>query len=255
MICAGLDSGARTIKAVLFDAAAGRILARGVADQGPDQEARLARLYDRVLNEAGLARAGVTRVVATGYARHHTALADATLTEILCHARGVRHLVPDARALVEIGGQDSKVIRLHADGTLHDFAMNDRCAAGTGRFLEMTAARLQTPLAGFGQLAARSTRPAAITSTCAVFAENEITGLLAAGAAPADLAAGVLAAIAQRIAVLAGSRLPEPVILTGGAALVPGLAEALAQALQRPVRVAPEPQLTGALGAALSTAP
>ncbi len=136
MICAGIDAGSRLIKAVLMDSDTGGVVASGTVDQAVDQEKLALGLFEKLLAENELTRDDVDRVVATGYGRHSLSFADRAVTEITCHARGVRHLVPDAVTIIEIGGQDSKFIRLDGRGTVEDFAMNDRCAAGTGRFLE-----------------------------------------------------------------------------------------------------------------------
>ncbi len=250
MICAGVDAGSRAIKAVLMEAGALRVIARGVVDQGVDQAPRARGLLERLLAEAAVERPAVARVVATGYARA-SAGADLTITEVTCHAVGVHRQAPEARAVVEVGGQDSKLLRLDGRGGVRDFAMNDRCAAGTGRFLELVSQRLEIGLHELGELARRSTRPAEISSTCAVFAETEIVGLLASGARREDVAAGVQRAISARIASLAHGNLPSPIIFTGGVALIPGMAEALAEALGQPVRTARDPQMTGAVGAAI----
>jgi predicted CoA-substrate-specific enzyme activase len=156
--------------------------------------------------------------------------------------------------VIDIGGQDSKLLRLDPAGRVHDFVMNDRCAAGTGRFLEVVAARLEIPLGTLGALAQQATTPVAISSMCVVFAETEIIGLLASAAAPADIAAGVQTSIASRVASMAGHRLVEPVAFTGGVALIPGMGAALAQALGCSVAIVPQPQTTGALGAAILAA-
>ncbi len=227
------------------------MLGSGVADQGVEQEALARRLFEDVLARAGIARNRVSRIVATGYGRNNVGFADTTITEITCHAVGVRHLVPDAMTIIEIGGQDSKLIRLNSRGAVQDFAMNDRCAAGTGCFLEMVARRLGISLSDLGQLAARSTKAAAISSMCAVFAETEIVGLLASGTAPEDIVAGVMTAVASRVAAMAGRTILPPVVFTGGVALIPRMAEALASVLKHPVSLSPEPQLTGAVGAAI----
>jgi predicted CoA-substrate-specific enzyme activase len=166
----------------------------------------------------------------------------------------VHHLVPEGASIVEIGGQDSKVTKLGPKGNVLDFAMNDRCAAGTGRFLEVVAVRLERELDALGRLATTSRTPASISSMCVVFAETEIIGLLAAETPPADIAAGVQQAICRRVAALAGRRLADPVVFTGGVALVPGMREALEAVLGRPVLAAPTPQLTGAIGAAIIAA-
>jgi predicted CoA-substrate-specific enzyme activase len=251
MIHAGIDAGSRAIKIVLTDAATGEVLAGGVVDQGVRQDALATELLEGLLAERGLSREDLSAAVATGYARHSVSAADTTITEITCHACGVRRLMPDARTVIEIGGQDSKLLRLTADGAVRDFAMNDRCAAGTGRFLEMVASRLDATLEELGEMPRRASQPAAISSMCVVFAETEIIGLLASGARREDIVAGVQASVASRVAAMLGRDVKSPVIFTGGVALVPGMAEALASALATPVRVCPDPQMTGALGAAL----
>lgn len=250
-ICAGIDAGSRAIKVVLVDADSGDILAAGVQDQGVSQGSLARSLLDRLVADVDGQSEGVARIVATGYGRNLVSFADSTVTEITCHARGVRRLVPDVATIIEIGGQDSKLIRLNPKGAVRDFAMNDRCAAGTGRFLEVVATRLEVELDTLGQLAANSTEPAAISSMCVVFAETEIVGLLASGVAREDIVAGVQASIAKRVVAMAGRNVDDPVIFTGGVAMVPGMADALGTALDHTVTIAPDPQFTGALGAAI----
>jgi predicted CoA-substrate-specific enzyme activase len=251
MICGGIDAGSRSIKVVLFDTEQVRILATRIGDQGVDQERLTRELFEQALNEAGLDRSRVAAVVATGYGRNTVRFADTTITEITCHARGVHHVAPDARTIIEIGGQDSKVIHLEAGGRVRDFAMNDRCAAGTGRFLEMVASRLDMSWEKLSELASQSKTPALISNMCVVFAETEIIGLLAEGRPLPDVVAGVQNAIATRVSALAGRAIAPPVYFTGGVAMQPGMARALEDVLSGPVRVAPHPQFTGALGAAL----
>ncbi|MBI2434847.1 MAG: 2-hydroxyglutaryl-CoA dehydratase [Candidatus Hydrogenedentes bacterium] len=254
MVCAGIDAGSRSIKVVLLEPGTARVLGSGQTDQGVRQEALAQELYQQVLGEAGLSDRRADSVIATGYGRNLIGFADTTVTEITCHARGVCHSVPGAKTVVEVGGQDSKLMRLNGSGQVRDFSMNDRCAAGTGRFLEVVAARLGVPLEELGALAAQSNAPAIISSTCVVFAETEIIGLLASGARPADIVAGVLRSIATRVGAMAGRNVEDPVLFTGGVALVPGMAASLQEILGRPVQIAPEPQMTGALGAALIAA-
>lgn len=251
MICAGIDAGSRTIKVVLVNGEDLSIMTAGVADQGLKQKALAAKLLDRVIKKAGVSRSRVKRITATGYGRDAITFADTTITEITCQARGVRHEHGYARTVIDIGGQDSKLLRLDADGKVRDFVMSDRCAAGTGRFLEMVAARLETPLVQFGKMAGRAAKPSAINSTCVVFAETEIIGLLASGENPANIMAGVQAAVSARIAAMAGHKICDPIVFTGGVALVPGMAKALASALGHSVHAACQAQLTCALGAAL----
>ncbi|HEY3321402.1 MAG TPA: acyl-CoA dehydratase activase [Planctomycetota bacterium] len=254
MISAGIDAGSRTIKVVVFDSDKQKVVGKGLVDQGVDHDGRATQLFDAVLKEQGLRRADISRIVATGYTRNGITLADTTVTEITCHAAGVRHQVPAARTVIEIGGQDSKLLWLGEDGGVRDFAMNDRCAAGTGRFLEVVAGRLETGLPALGALACQSRNPAAISSMCVVFAETEIIGLLSSGLPREDIAAGIQNAIASRIVAMAGRRITAPVILTGGVALVSGMARALSTALNCEIQVAPDPQITGALGAAIIAA-
>ncbi len=251
MICAGIDAGSRSIKAVLFDTEQRQVLALALADQGVEQERLATGLLEQALARARLDRAQVSAVVATGYGRNAVRFADTTITEITCHARGVHHLAPDARTIIEIGGQDSKVIVLEDGGRVRDFAMNDRCAAGTGRFLEMLVTRLGLDWQTLADSSRQSRRPAAINSTCVVFAETEIIGLLAEGTPVPDVVAGVQNALAARVSALLGRVALPPVCFTGGVALQAGMARALEEALATPLRVAPNPQFTGALGAAI----
>ena len=249
-IYAGIDAGSRTIKIVLIDAD-GQVLASGLRDQGVEVVSLTEELLDELLDQANLKRTDLARVVATGYARNVIESADTTITEITCHAAGVLRQTPQARTIVEIGGQDSKIIHLDDSGHVRDFAMNDRCAAGTGRFLEVVADKLEVPLSALGELAASSTSPAVISSMCVVFAETEIIGLLAAGAESANIVAGVQHAITSRVAAMVGAKARAPIIFTGGVALAPGMALALSTSLDAEVQIAEAPQMTGALGAAI----
>lgn len=251
MLCAGIDAGSRSIKAVILSRVSREVVAAGQADQGVQQEILARGLYYRLLEGIGASDIDVTSVVATGYGRNLIRFAHTTVTEITCHARGVCHHVPEARTILDIGGQDSKVIHLNGSGEVRDFAMNDRCAAGTGRFLEVAADRLGVRLEALGQLASQCQKPALISSTCVVFAETEIVGLLASGTEPASIVAGILQSIARRVGALAGQRIGEPVLFTGGVALIEGMVQSLEETLEHPIRISTEPQMTGALGAAL----
>ncbi len=254
MICAGIDAGSRAIKVVLLRAPTLEVLATGAVDQGIAQEALALELLEGLLRQIGADRNRLAGVVATGYGRKLIQVADSTITEITCQAWGVRHQVPAVRTIIDIGGQDSKLLRVGADGNVEDFVMNDRCAAGCGRFLEVLANQLGVQLGSLGQMAGRSRLPAIISSMCVVFAETEIVGLLASGTAPEDIVAGVQASIAARVAAMGGRHVTAPVIFTGGVAMIPGMDTALASALRSHVEVAPDPQMTGALGAAILAA-
>jgi predicted CoA-substrate-specific enzyme activase len=251
MTYAGIDAGSRAIKVVLIGDGGFEIIAQGQVDQGVEQDKLACRLFETVLANAGINRSDVRRIVATGYGRNAVPIADTTITEITCHAVAVRHLVPSVQTIIDIGGQDSKLVRLDKNGKVRDFAMNDRCAAGTGRFLEVVADRLGLSLGDLGTMAARSRNPAAISSMCVVFAETEIIGLLAGGRACEDIVAGVQTAIASRIVAMAGRNVESPIVFTGGVARISGMEIALQAALGHPVAVSPDPQMTGALGAAL----
>ena len=179
MFYAGIDAGSRTIKVVLIDDVNKHIVASGTCAQGVKQANLANDLFQQVLAEAGLKRKDIARTVATGYGRNTLDWADKTVTEITCQAYGIKHQAPNVRLIIDIGGEDSKVIRLDEKGSVHDFAMNDRCAAGTGRFLEIVSERLGVQLIELGTIAQEADNPSVISSMCVVFAETEIIGLLA----------------------------------------------------------------------------
>ena len=216
-----------------------------MVDQGIDQDRLAAELLDRLLEEHGLRRDELGGVVATGYGRKLVGATRTAVTEITCQAWGVRHGVPEARTIIDIGGQDSKLVRLSADGTVADFVMNDRCAAGSGRFLEMLAAQLGTKFSELESLVRRSRKPATISSMCVVFAETEIVGLLASGVLPEDILAGVETAHCHADC---GDGRPRRwrsrSCLPAAWRWCRGWRAALAAVLGRPVRVAPQPQCT-----------
>ncbi|MDD4870214.1 MAG: acyl-CoA dehydratase activase [Kiritimatiellae bacterium] len=251
MIYAGIDAGSRTVKAILLDGKELRVLASGIADQGIKQADLAESLLKDILKKAGINRKDVGKIIATGYGRNAIDFADTTITEITCHACGVHHWIPQARTVVDIGGQDSKVLRLEPDGGVRDFVMNDRCAAGTGRFLEVVAAKLEVSLNDLGGMAQRAKKASAISSMCVVFAETEIIGLLASGETPENIVAGVQMSITSRITSMAGRNITDPVVFTGGVALIPGMDKALESAINHKIIISPEPQMTGALGAAI----
>lgn len=251
MIYAGIDAGSRAIKIILLDAADKKVLAQGAMNQGVEQDKLSIELFNSLLKASGIKGKDVKKTVATGYGRNIIRIADTTITEITCQAAGVHHLVPDVKTIIDIGGQDSKLLRLDDSGKVRDFAMNDRCAAGTGRFLEVVAERLGIRLESLGQMAAKSKKLAVISSMCVVFAETEIIGLLATGETRENIVAGVQASMSTRIRAMAGSKLDLPIVFTGGVAKVPGMEKALKAALGQRITVSPYPQMTCALGAAL----
>lgn len=251
MVVAGLDIGSLSTDVVLLDASA-RMVAAVVRPTGTRGWEAARTALDTALEAAGLNRADVARVVATGYGRQRLDFADRTVTEITCHARGAFFLFPRARTVIDIGGQDSKVIRLDAQGRVQDFAMNDKCAAGTGRFLEVMAQALEVGLDGFAALAQESRNAAPITSTCTVFAESEVISLLAAGVPASAVARGLAEAVASRVVGLVQRVGLEPeAVMTGGVAKNGAVVAALRRQLGVSIFLPPEPQIVGALGAAL----
>jgi len=207
--------------------------------------------YAALLEKGQLLEQQVQTVVATGYGRITLPFADHRVTEVTCHARGANHMVAGSRLVIDIGGQDSKVIALDGGGNVSDFIMNDKCAAGTGRFLQVMAGVLDLTLDELGELALIS-QPATISSMCTVFAESEVIGLLARGAEKGAVAAGVIDSIAKRLPTLVG-RMPssEYITFTGGLAGNAAICQRLEQSLNIPLRIPQFPQLAGAIGAAL----
>jgi predicted CoA-substrate-specific enzyme activase len=250
MIVAGVDVGAITAKAAIVDD--GELIATAVRMAGYDRAAAARQVLDQALAQAGLIQEQVTSLVATGYGRVQVDGADKSVTEITCHARGAYYLCPGVRTVIDIGGQDSKGISVGPSGKVVDFVMNDKCAAGTGRFLEVMAHALEVDLADFGSQALAASNRAKISSTCTVFAESEVVTHLAAGTPRPDIIAGIHEAIAARVTTMLG-RIPvhDDIALTGGVARNPGVARMLEEKLGHPVIVHEQAQLAGAIGAAL----
>ena len=253
-LTAGVDIGSRSAKALVIDR--GRIAASCMEDTGARPTEAGQRALAGALARSGCTRRDLSAIVATGYGRIAFPDADRVVTELSCHARGVHFLDPAVAMLIDIGGQDSKAIHLGAGGSLLDFVMNDRCAAGTGRFLETAARVLETDIDTLGTASLESTRACRINSTCAVFAESEIISLIATGEPLPAIGAGLCHSLAGRIGNLArriGIR--QPVALVGGGAKNPGIRKALAAELGVDLTsLEIDPQLVGALGAAVIAA-
>lgn len=246
---AGIDIGSTMTKVAIMDESA--VVSSIIGPTGPEHRRLAYRVMENALVQAGLVFEDLVFVVATGYGRINVPFADKQVTEITCHAKGIHHLLPTVRTVVDVGGQDSKGIKI-LNGKVTGFVMNDKCAAGTGRFLEVMADVLGVPLARLGELSLSAERPAEISNTCTVFAQGEVTGRLANGESVPNLIAGIHEAVATRIYALVSKLKIEPdVAVTGGGAKNIGLVRALAAKFTFPVLVPPEPLLTGALGAAL----
>ena len=250
MIFAGIDIGSLTADAVLLKN--DEIIASCVVPTGANSESAARRAFECALELAGIGELEVAAVASTGYGRSSVPFAGRTITEITCHAVGARRLCPGGATVIDIGGQDSKVIRLASDGRVEDFAMNDKCAAGTGRFLEVMAAALQTDLESLGALSDRSTQRVRISSTCTVFAESEVVSLVAQGLPKEDIIRGLHEAVAERIfGMVKRLRAHEPFVMTGGVAKNGGVVRAIESRLDAKLYLPPEPQIVGALGAAI----
>lgn len=248
MISVGIDIGSTAAKAVVFDQ---HVLGRALLPTGWDPKKAGAQVLRAALTDAGLERHQVATVVGTGYGRISLPFLDRKITEISCHARGARFLLPHTRLVVDVGGQDTKVIALHENGSVADFLMNDKCAAGTGRFLQVMTGVLDVSLDELGDMALHA-EPAAISSMCAVFAESEVIGLLARGVGKEAIAAGVVDSIARRIEGLVGRMGPaRRITFTGGIAGNAAVCRRIADSLGVELQMPPNPQLVGALGAAV----
>ncbi|HOS77157.1 MAG: acyl-CoA dehydratase activase [Syntrophales bacterium] len=253
MITAGIDIGSMTTKGAIV--ADGRILMTCVRFTGYNAEAAGEKVFRELLDALDLEASRVDRVVATGYGRKAAAFAQATVTEITCHAAGAHHLDPRVRSVIDIGGQDSKAIALNPQGKVRDFAMNDKCAAGTGRFLEVMARAMEVDLDAFGVLSLLSRKPAQISSTCTVFAESEVISLIAGGESRENIVAGIHEAVASRVVAMARRLgLVAPIMMTGGVAKNAGVVKALENKLGHVIEVSPYAQENGAIGAALLAA-
>ena len=246
MICAGLDVGSRTIVLVMLD---GDILDSAILDTGVNPLRRCQEL---------LAGKGYERLVVTGYSRHLVAptVGGEVVSEIGAYAAGARHLYPDCRTVLDIGGQDSKVISLSEKGEVQKFEMNDRCAAGTGKFLEIMANTLEVNIGDLGGLALNASKVVQINSLCTVFAESEVVSLISRGEESSAIALALHEAIATRVVgMVRRIGLKDGIVFAGGAALNKCLRQLLSEKLGVEITVPNDPQIVGALGAALLVKP
>jgi len=244
----GLDIGSTMTKVAIVNEDK---LISLVGPTGPEHRKLAHRVMEDALAKLNRPFEDITYVVATGYGRVNVPFADKQITEISCHARGVASLIPTARTVIDIGGQDCKGIKLK-DGKAVDFTMNDKCAAGTGRFLEVIAEALGVKLEDMGALSLKAKKTAEISNTCTVFAEHEVVSKLAEGIPLEELIAGLHEAIATRIfGTVNRLKIEKDVVVTGGGAKNIGLVKALENKLGYPAIVPSEPLLTGAIGAAL----
>jgi (R)-2-hydroxyacyl-CoA dehydratese activating ATPase len=217
----------------------------------PEHRRQANKVMEEVLKQCHLAFDDLSFVVATGYGRMNVPFADRQIPELTCHTRGIASIFPGVRLGIDIGGQDAKALKIR-NGKLIDFVMNDKCAAGTGRFLEVIAAALGLRVEELGDISQKATNKVTISSTCTVFAEQEVISRLSQGVLLEDVIAGLHDSIASRVARMARKLKFEPdIVFTGGVAKNSGVAKALAEQLGHKLLIPPEPLLSGALGAAL----
>jgi (R)-2-hydroxyacyl-CoA dehydratese activating ATPase len=247
----GVDLGSTTAKTVILDSL-GTMVGSSIIQMGAVSRAAVDASIEQAMKDAGIQEQDVSRTVSTGYGRRLITQADKSFTEITCHARGAATLWPGVRLVIDIGGQDSKVIAVDENGFVDNFAMNDRCASGTGRFFDVLSRALEVEIGDIGDLALQGSSDLEVSSMCATFAETEVISLLAGGAEKADIAASVHRAVAARtLGLVAQVGRRTPVVMTGGVAKNKAAVQALSRALRLPVEIPSDPQISGAYGAAL----
>jgi len=251
MITAGVDIGSATTKAAIMEG--GEILSWSLMSTGGDSEGIAVRAFDQALSLCRKSAADVKYTVATGYGRINAPFAHRIITEISCHARGIQWFFPSVRTLLDMGGQDCKAIRCE-NGKVLDFVMNDKCAAGTGRYLERVAAVLGVSLQEVGDLSSRIVeKPVPVSSYCTIFAEDDILTFISQGKHANDILAGACEAVVERVVSFLGrlGAMERDAAVSGGIAKNRGITSRLEAALGFPCLIPPEPQIVGAVGAAL----
>ncbi|HET8679256.1 MAG TPA: acyl-CoA dehydratase activase [bacterium] len=251
MVVAGVDVGSTQTKAVVMHGER-QILGRGLVDTGARLTDAAATAFRLALEDADIGERNVAAIVGTGYGRFRVEFGQTQVTEISCHARGAVYLFPGTACVLDIGGQDTKGIKVGPAGQVLDFCMNDKCSAGTGRFLGAASAALEIPLGELGPLAQTAKRPVNITTTCTVFAESEILGWLARGRKVEDVLMGVHAAIASRsLSLLRRVGIAPEITFTGGVTRNVAMVKLLEELTGYPINVSEESHYCGAIGAAL----
>jgi predicted CoA-substrate-specific enzyme activase len=246
----GIDVGSAYSKAVVY--AEGACLSFAVMPSGGDFGETARRVAEDAIARAGVSRDDIVSTIATGYGAAMVDLADRSVTDISCHAAAIHQLAPAVRTLVDVGGQFSKAIRIDNEGRVTNFILNEKCAGGSGKFLQVMARILRVDIAELGPMSLTSDKPVEFTTSCAVFAESEVVSRIAEGVLPADILAGIHKAMASKIANLVTRLgLVRDCAVTGGGAKDAGLVRAIAREVGVPLFVHDEPQITAALGAAL----
>ncbi len=250
-LSAGVDVGSTQTKAVIINEGL-EIVGRSLIDTGANVVQAAEKSYLNALNDSGRREEEVTYVIGTGYGRYKVTFGDTQVTEISCHGRGAVHMFPKTRTVLDMGGQDTKAISVSETGEIVDFCMNDKCAAGTGRFLGAASMALDIPLDKLGATALKSEKPVKISTTCTVFAESEVLSWLGKGKKIQDILLGVHKSISSRsISLLRRVGLDDEITFTGGVAKNIGMVEVLNENLGSKVNVSDDSHFMGALGAAL----
>lgn len=253
IVTAGIDIGSTASKAVVISDMEIRSRVIGPSTVNPSKTAQ--DVFEEACRIAGVSEQAVSYIIGTGYGRAKVAFAPENVSEISCHAAGAFFLLPQVKTVIDVGGQDCKAMALEENGMLKNFAMNEKCAAGTGRFLEMMARVLEVPVDELGELDTQSRKPVAISNVCSVFAESEVINLINEGADVPDIVRGLHTSLTNRVAVLVKRvGLRDSVVLTGGVAKNSGVIRALEKKLGAEIKRFPDdtdPQIIGALGAAL----
>lgn len=250
MYVAGIDIGSSTTKVVVLNERS--MLASLITETMPDSSETAESVLAGALSGCHVSLKEISYVVATGYGRVNAPFANRNITEIACHAKGVHNVFPEARTVLDMGGQDCKAIRVDARGNHTSFVLNDKCAAGTGRFLEMIARTIGMPLDEFGPLSLQATNPVRISSVCTVFARSEVVRHLRRGVPKADIASGICEATVERVVTLLKRVGIEPeFVISGGIGKNEGVVKRIEAKLGLTARIPGEPQIIGALGAAL----
>ncbi|MCD4720320.1 MAG: acyl-CoA dehydratase activase [Desulfobacula sp.] len=250
MIYAGIDIGSITAKAALIKE--NRLLGTHVILTGYNPINAGITVFEALLEKVKISKTDVKAIVSTGYGRASVDFADKAMTEIICHGTGAYFINPNIQGIIDVGGQDSKAILLDKNGQVENFAMNDKCAAGTGRFLEVMAKALEVDLDKMGDFSLKADNPSKISSICTVFAESEVISMIARQEKRKNIIAGIHESAAARVAILAFKiKIKEPVMMTGGVAKNKGMIAALEKRLGFELIVEESAQENGAIGAAV----
>ncbi|ETR73155.1 MAG: CoA-substrate-specific enzyme activase [Candidatus Magnetoglobus multicellularis str. Araruama] len=251
-IAAGIDVGSLSTKAVIIKS--NKIIGFAIIKSGPKPVESANKVMEQLLNQTGIVQSDIKRAVGTGYGREKITFIDNAISEISCHAKGAQFFVSSARTIIDIGGQDCKVIKLDQDGNIIKFITNDKCASGTGRFLDVMAQVMNIDVSELGKLSQKSTKPISFASICTVWAQADVIKHINSRRPAEDICAGINAAMANRVSMMTNAiKVEKDICMTGGVAKNQGVVKALSSILGCKIKriKKADPQLIGAIGAAL----